>query len=75
MYQFKYTYSNGIEIFGGDTCECWVEVLQMTINNLEKVLPTITDATVKADIEYILKYAVEICLVVAVIEAYEQLNK
>ena len=25
MYQFKYTYSNGIEIFDGDTYECWVE--------------------------------------------------
>lgn len=44
----------------------------MTLNDLEKVLPTITDATLKADIEYILKYAVEICLAV---EAYKQLNK
>ena len=44
----------------------------MTLNDLEKVLPTITDVAIKADIEYILKYAVEICLVV---EAYKQLNK
>ena len=44
----------------------------MTLNDLEKVLPTITDATVKADIEYILKYAMEIFLA---IEVYKQLNK
>ena len=44
----------------------------MTLNELEKVLPIITDASVKADIEYILKYAVDICLVV---EAYKELNK
>lgn len=44
----------------------------MTLKDLEKALPTITDVTVKADIEYILKYAVEICLAV---EAYKQLNK
>lgn len=44
----------------------------MTLNDLEKVLPTITEASIKADIEYILKYAVEICLAV---EAYKQLTK
>ena len=44
----------------------------MSINDLEKALPTITDVAIKADIEYILKYAVEICLIV---EVYEQLIK
>lgn len=44
----------------------------MTLNDLEKALPTITDATVATDIEYILKYAMEIFLAV---EIYKQLNK
>ena len=44
----------------------------MTINDLEKALPTITDVALKADIEYILEHALEICLMV---EVYEQLNK
>lgn len=44
----------------------------LTIKELEELLPTITDATLKVDIEYILKYAVEICLAV---EIYKQLNK
>ena len=47
----------------------------MTINYLEKVLPIITDATVKANIEYILKYAVEICLIVEAYELYEQVRE